>query len=685
MAYDDKTEAADDDQDSRVQKVRTGWREARDALEDWRTEARLAYLFRDGDQWDETDKAQMKTDKRPALTFNRIGAMVDSVCGIEINNRQEVIYYGRGKEDLRVNEIYSEAGKWARDNCYADEEESDAFRDAATCGVGATETLMDYETNIDGDLKIVRRNPLQCAWSPYAQAKCLEDAREVYYWDYVKKEEVEKKWNVDVLYSAEPNLNTNTVEHQGDRILVYDEDSWPDDKQKGQVLVLHYQCYKLEDVYRAVDPFTGKEVKWDKAGFDDIAEKVKAVGMEFVEQPTAPNQIRYVKQKQRVYYRGFYCGETELEWGKLPIQDGRGFTFRFITGKRDQVKKRWYGIVRPMIDPQQWGNKFLSLAVDIMARNAKGGVFVEEMALKDPKKAEEDWATPSPFIVLNEGGLAKIKERQAAQYPSGWDRLMNFTFESLHWVSGLNPEVLGMADKVQAGVLEETRKRSAVAILAPLFDALKRYRKSQGYLMLAYIREFLTDGRLIRITGKQGDAKLMPLIRDENTTEYDVVVDDAPTSPDFREKVWAGLQSLLPALVRQGVPIPASVIEYAPGITQDVARELQQAMEGKPNPKVAQQMQQMQQALQQLSQKSQELAQENQQLKIDRQLEVAELNLKHLSERERLSAKIRQGDLDDTTARDIAGLQAQVKDLTNLRDNQTKLAIADMKGNGQQP
>lgn len=687
----DMTESSDDsyggstDSTDRCAKVRKSWNESREKLGDWYQEARKCYLFRDGEQWEMSDKAKMRDEQRPALTFNRSGAMIDAVCGIEINNRQQVVYYPRTKEDVRVDEIYTAAGKWARDNSYADDEESDSFRDAVTCGIGVTETLMDYETNPDGDLKIVRRNPLQCAWSPYAQQKCLDDAREVFYWEWIKKEEVEKRWGVEVYYSGDPNLQTSSVEHQGDKILVYSEDSLPDDKLKGQVLVLHYQCYELEPIYRAVDPFSQQEMQWDEAGFKAMGEKLKAVGMEFSSNPTAPNQIKFITQKMRVYYRGFYCGDQELDWGKLPVKDSRGFTFRFITGKRDHIRKMWYGLMRPMIDPQQWGNKFLSLAVDIMARNAKGGVFVEEMALKEPKKAEEDWATPSPFIMLNEGGLAKVRERQPAQYPAGWDRLMQFSFDALHWVTGLNPEIMGMAEKVQAGVTEDARRRSAIAILAPLFDSLKRYRKSQGYLMLAYIREFLSDGRIMRITGNKGDMQLIPLIRRDDTVEYDVVVSEAPSSPDFREKVWSGLQPLLGALAKQGIPIPASVIQYAPGIPSDVAQELQQAMEGKPPPQLMAQMQKMQQAVQQLSAENGQLKQQNTQMALDNRMAVAELSLKHLSETQRLQAKINQGAQDNSTEMAIAKLNADVKDLTNLRDNLAKLEIADKKAVSSDP
>ena len=66
-------------------------------------------------------------------------------------------------------------------------------------------------------------------------------------------------------------------------------------------------------------------------------------------------------------------------------------------------------------------------------------------------------------------------------------------------------------------------------------------------------------------------------------------------------------------------------------------------------------------------------------IRLDRQIEVFEIQRKHVSENERLIAKVRAGEMDDSTARDIAQLQAEVKNLTNLRDNTTKLTIAGDK------
>src|SRR6185369_7224771 len=56
----------------------------------WRREAIEAYGFRDGDQWTAEEKAEAEQAKRLVTQINRIGAMVNAVCGSEIVGRQQV-------------------------------------------------------------------------------------------------------------------------------------------------------------------------------------------------------------------------------------------------------------------------------------------------------------------------------------------------------------------------------------------------------------------------------------------------------------------------------------------------------------------------------------------------------------------------------------------------------------------
>ncbi len=131
--------------------------------------------------------------------------------------------------------------------------------------------------------------------------------------------------------------------------------------------------------------------------------------------------------------------------------------------------------------------------------------------------------------------------------------------------AGINLELLGMVEREQPGILEHMRKQAGMTVLAGLFDALRRYRKDQGRLLLWFITSFITDGRLIRIGGAE-NAKYVPLLRQDGVVEYDVIVDDTPTSPNMKERTWAVLMQMMPFLSRAPIPpqMYTELLKYSP-------------------------------------------------------------------------------------------------------------------------
>ena len=55
--------------------------------------------------------------------------------------------------------------------------------------------------------------------------------------------------------------------------------------------------------------------------------------------------------------------------------------------------------------------------------------------------------------------------------------MMDWVVNSLPVTSGVNLEIMGIVDRDQANVLEVQRKRSALNVLADLFDSLRSFNK----------------------------------------------------------------------------------------------------------------------------------------------------------------------------------------------------------------
>jgi hypothetical protein len=316
-------------------------------------------------------------------------------------------------------------------------------------------------------------------------------------------------------------------------------------------------------------------------------------------------------------------GSTLLEKKESPCQSD--FTFKCITGKRDHIYKQWYGLIRLMKDPQKWSNKFFSQFMDIVASNAKGGVIAEEDITTDKRKFEENWAKVDSVNWVSPGVNAqgKIQPKPAAGYPVNTDKLMQFSISSIYQVSGINLEMLGMVDREQAGVVEESRKRSGYTILAPYFDAFKSYKKAAGLARLEYTIKFMPLNRIQEVL--EPDLKpVAEMIKRLDTRQVNVIVAESPQSDNNRMIVWAFMSQIVPQLMKMGLPVPPEILEYSPlpaALVVKWQNLIDQQKQGQIPPQIQAQVQQMQMMLKKLQD-------ENQKLKTKEQTKMAELQLK---------------------------------------------------------
>lgn len=645
-----------------VARVRQCRKEADEAGQSqWREDAREWYAFTAGDQWKESDRAALEAQLRAPVSFNRVGPMVDSVAGSEVNNRQQVQYIPRTAGDKGLNEVLTGAADYVRDNCDASDEESDAFVDAVICGVGCTETRLDYEEDPEGQVLVERRDPMLMRWDPAAKKRNLMDRGWQQYDAWMSRDAILDRWP-----DAEINpLGDGTSQEDGDvhdqsLAWLYQRDRNGYDRRNGKLRVTHQQWFELESFYQLLDPATQQIADFSVDEHKKLQERAKRIGMPPFES---------VKKTRRKYKQVFVCGATELEAGDAPCNR---FSFHFITSKRDRNKGTWYGIVKPMIDPQKWANKFFSQILHIVNTNAKGGLLAEESAIDNVQKFKEDWAKADSVTIVNDGALSggQIQPKTPPLIPQSLNDMLQFSISSMRDVTGINLEMLGMADRQQAGVLESQRKQAAMTVLASLFDGLRRYRKEQGRTLAAFIVDYMSDGRLVRIVGGDGVKRYVPLVRDQQAVEYDVVVDEAPASVNQKERTFAMLMQMLPNLQQMGLPFSAELLEYSP-LPAAMVEKWKQLMDSKtPNPQAVQQMQeaiqvlhqQLQQANAKLQSKESEIAARLREAEItaDADLRIA-MNKAKLDADSDYQSAIEKAQIDAQTAINRAVIDAQAK------------------------
>ncbi len=529
----------------------------------WRVHAREDYAFYNGEQWAAEDMAVLREQRRPVMTFNRVAPLVNAVIGSEINNRRQVRYIPREIGDSIANELLTGAGEWFRDQSGAEDEDSDAFADTVICGMGWTDTRLDFENNPDGDPLVQRLDPLKMVWDCGAVKANLGDARRLWYVDEKPLEDVKAMFpNIDSELLHADWAKTLAHDPQGAHIhqagSAYNDNNdygfSKDDRGRKMCTLVECRYVERENFYRGPDLLTGNPREYSQLELNEILKRFK--------------DFPFIKQSRKVVKRAF-LGRTLLAPPDSPLAPKGMFGWECITGYYDRMKRQFYGVVRPAKDPQRWSNKFFSQVMYLLNSQAKGGIMAERGAFEDDRQAEDSLARADQVTWMRNGALsgnaARIQPKPVAQFPSGFFTLFNESKEALTQVTGLSPEFIGTREVNQPGVLEAQRRQSSLNLLASLFNSLRRYRKRQGTIVLYLLQNYLSDGRLVRIIGED-KSQYVPLTRDTIANRsYDIIVDDAPTSPNEKERTFAIIQQMLPILRDYITPeIGMEILRYSP-------------------------------------------------------------------------------------------------------------------------
>jgi hypothetical protein len=543
---------------------------------EWADEAKLCYDFVAGAQHDDGDKAMLEELGRVAVTFNRIGPMIDAVSGAEIMGRQQVVYEPRQVGATAQNEVLSKGAEWVRDECDAEHEESECAKDALICGVGVTETRMDYDEHPDGQIVIERVDPLEVRFDASSRKANFADARYNRWRKAMSLEQFNEQW-------PEASPDAPGSGRMADPVVVDPNHRYKDGSDalgEDEVYVTRWQWFDMIEVHRLGDPTTGETTELeDPQDPQSIHAQVAHHNAERAKLGHQP--IQHLVQKKRRYRQAWVASGRVLEGTDIAAE---GFTLKAMTGKRDRNKGTWYGLVKPMLDPQRFSNKFFEQALNILNSNAKGGLLAEEDAFEDIRAAEDSWADASAITVVRTGALGqfpKIKNKEPPQFPPAIEKLMQISVTAIRDTTGVNQELLGLSDRDQPGVLEHQRKQAAYGILSAFFDSIKRYRKIQGRLLLKFMQLYLPADYLVRIINDQGSPEYQAIgtAFNEDNIRFSVIVDDAPAGPNEKAQTFQVLQAMVPLLQQANLPasVWAEIVRYSPlpaAVSQKIASAL---------------------------------------------------------------------------------------------------------------
>ncbi len=545
---------------------------------EWREQAKKDFDFVAGDQWEDSTRKALEAEGRYPLTFNYIGPFVEAVRGLEIGTRHEVMFLPRVVEpgDIIANETVANTSNWMGDNCNAGDEQSEAFGDTVICGMGWLDARMSYEEDDpDGKYMEEKLDVQEMRWDRSAKKKNLTDARRVWRVQEMTLDEARDMFpdaqdaDLDAAWACGFDVGGKLVDEDESRLKL--ENSHPTDPS-GVVRIVQIQWIEREKYFRVAQAQGVVEVTPEE--MVELRNMAKAARVKLVAVP----QYRKVRKQA-------FLGAKVLGVGPCP--DKHRFTLQCITGKLHKTKRTWYGLVKLMRDPQINANKWLSQALHIMNSTAKGGVLAEEGVFRNIQDAQKTYSNPQAITTVRDGAIQKkrIMAKPGAGLAAPYVQLVQLAIQAIPGVTGINLELLGMVDRNQAGILEAQRKQAGMTILATLFDALKLYRKTNGLTRLCFMQNDLQDGTIIRINGPE-KKQAIRFIRDEHMGNYDVIVDDAPNSPNMKEQTWTMLmqmaQSEAMARLLEQPEVTVEALNYCP-LPSKIVQLLQKGI-SQPNP-----------------------------------------------------------------------------------------------------
>lgn len=561
------------------------YRACRENTAKWRCAAKKDYALYHGNQWDEGDIEALRCTGRPYLTFNQVMPLVNAVIGSEINNRRVAKFVPRTPGDVKSNEILTSVGNWFREEANGERIDTNVFKDSLITGMGWSETTLDYTTKLNGQPSIKRLDPFKMVWDSHASADNLRDAKYLFYATTLPMDQLEAMF---------PDEDCREFRFRDDELGEEIDEEYAEGRgtelgDLGTIIEARYK--RMEPAVTYVDPFNGEEITASPQEFKEASALYEAA---------AGQPLTGIKHSRPVVRRAFLGASKILGDEDEPLAPEGSFGWSCVTGFYDNTDKMFYGLVKALRDPQMCINKFFSEAVYTFNAQSKGGVMIEEDAVRDINEFASTYNMIGEVTVLRNGGLQRIGQKPVAPLNPAMAQLLNFSTGQISQVTGISQEFLGTRDVNQPGILEAHRKQSSLNILAPLFDNLKAYRKSQGEVILHLIQNYLSDGRLVRITGEEKQ-RYIPLLR-ENVAdlEYDIIIDDEPLALNDSERNLQIITQFMPMLQPYMTPeIALQVMRYSP-LPSDLVDSLARAYES------GQQQQEAASAMQQQSQQAEQ-------------------------------------------------------------------------------
>jgi hypothetical protein len=504
-------------------------------------EAQVDLDFYLGNQYTAAARAELNSEGRFALVFNRIQRVINMLTGYQRKHRLSSIVSPVENSDQRTADQLSQCLLYVMQYGNGYQCISDCFGGALKTGINLMSMWIDYTDDpVNGDIRFSRESFKNFIMDPYFTKLDLSDCSYIIRRKYLTesqtiallpkhKKEIQELakygWERDDKFTWLPYQRI----YNGQNMMAYNE--------------LWQQGWKSTDVL--VDTETGEYIDWDKGS----KEKFDELKLIYPQLELIKKQKPYVNRQ--IIVNGEFIEEEDNPDGfnQYPFVP---FVATFEP-ESDNWALRIQSKVRPLRDPQIEANTRRNQMLDIIRSQlnsgwvATEGAVVNKDSLFQSGQGKVVWRSAD----APPGALERI---QPAQIPPSMFQLTELFDRDILDIAGINDASFGQADLQESGVLALLRQGASLVNCQDLFDNLRFSQKLVSQKVLKLIQTW-TPSKIKRIINAEPTEEFYS----KNFSKYDCVVQEGVLTDTQRQMFFRQLVDLK-AL---GEPIPPLMLTKA--------------------------------------------------------------------------------------------------------------------------
>ncbi len=521
-----------------------------------------------GEHWDKKDKQELESVGRPALTLNKILAVVNAILGVQISREADIKFVPVKDATQSIASALNKLYLHVKNQNNIPRLMEGLFADGIIQERGFLDVRMDTDTNIQGDIDISLSDPVDTWLSPGAKEYDPSTWPEVGTTRWMSPGEILDEYGEEAFnkvrsafgeYTDQRSLDYDSVQLSsnvfgGDSQSLIEVSLGNETQYVKSIRIIDREYKKSHRCYVAVDPESGDREELPR-GWNSEKRGMFAERFGLIIQQRTIRKIRWTVS----------AGEN------ITIHDKwspyRSFTkipyFPYFR------RGRPFGVIRNLEDPQMQYNKTQSQILHIVNTTANSGWIVEEGALvnMDTDELRRDGAKTGIVITTAPGRGKDINKIQPNQIPTGLDRFSDGIDMNIRQISAVNEAMLGDAPASRvSGVVLERNFAQGVNQLEKPFANLHYTEYLLANKILELLQDFYTERRLFNIitdfTPSDGPETEELVINDIQTSgeianditlgKYAVVITSQPSRETYQDSQFAHAMELRNA----GVNVP---------------------------------------------------------------------------------------------------------------------------------